>query len=239
MPQGENRRQRRRHVAKQRAFDARYSVLFTSILLLVVLLPYLAPMQRLITPVFFLALMFGVLVTIRVEKTRFRIAISLGLVAFAFHFLALFLVREGGAEPVALMVIALTLYTAFLGASIRAMLERIFTEKQVTMEVIKGGVAVYFLLGILWAFVYEIIYALDPNAIMESGAHEQFTDIFYFSFVTMTTLGYGDILPVSKTARVAAILESTFGPLYLAIFVARLVGLYSSQAPENDPESDA
>ena len=87
-------------------------------------------------------------------------------------------------------------------------------------------------MGIMWSFLYEIVLAVDTGAIRGLAAHEQFTDIFYFSFTTLTTLGYGDIVPVSKAARVLTILESTFGPLYLVIFVARLVGMHTRRPHE-------
>ena len=90
----------------------------------------------------------------------------------------------------------------------------------------------YFLMGIVWALLYELVLAVDPAAISLPTDHVQFGDISYFSFTTLTTLGYGDILPVTSAARILTILESTFGPLYLAIFVARLVGLHTTSRSE-------
>ena len=96
----------------------------------------------------------------------------------------------------------------------------------ITFHRIQGAVAAYLLLGILWANAYALLAHLRPGAfsgpLSPADGPRAF---FYFSFVTLTTVGYGDVLPVHPAARSLAMLEAVTGPLYLAILVARLVSL--------------
>jgi hypothetical protein len=108
---------------------------------------------------------------------------------------------------------------------------------RVTRDRIAAAICVYLLLGAVWAQAYTIMEVLHPgsfvlnNALIgaESGIRYRAFDAFYFSFVTLTTLGYGDITPVHHVARAFATLEAVVGPLYLAILIARLVGLHIAQ----------
>jgi len=96
----------------------------------------------------------------------------------------------------------------------------------ITFHRIQGAVAAYLLLGIIWAYADSLVALLRPGAF--SGAISPGDGPrawFYFSFVTLTTVGYGDVLPVHPAARSLAILEAVTGPLYLAILVARLVSV--------------
>lgn len=116
-----------------------------------------------------------------------------------------------------------------LGFLVAMLLRRLFRTKRVTADTLSSAISAYFLLGILWAFVYSMLARLEPGSfrgMQESGA----ADFFYFSFVTLTTLGYGDISPVTDTAQTVAVLEAVVGQLYLAITIARLVGLHIAAA---------
>ncbi len=86
-------------------------------------------------------------------------------------------------------------------------------------------------MGLTWVSCYFLIYMLQPEAFLVDQAHNpdgifQFVDFVYFSFVTLTTLGCGEITPVSAQARSLAMMEAVSGVLYIAVLVARLVGLY-------------
>ena len=108
----------------------------------------------------------------------------------------------------------------------------------VTFHRINGAVAAYLLLGIIWAHAYALVALLAPGAFAgpvspSDGPHA----FFYFSFVTLTTLGYGDVLPVHAAARSLAALEAVTGPLYLAILIARLVS--AAGPPARSPKASA
>ena len=119
----------------------------------------------------------------------------------------------------------------FIGTTVYLMLKQIFlTEKQVTKDTLQGGIVVYFFLGIFWAITYSIIYSLNPTSFAFTRAEQDSSlPSIYFSFITLTTLGYGDIVPVSDLARLSVNLEAIVGTMYPAIYIGRLVGLYTAQ----------
>jgi hypothetical protein len=110
-------------------------------------------------------------------------------------------------------------------------LMQVFREGPITIHRIAGAVAVYLLIGLMWAFVYQFIALQSPAAFKLPAAPETYTaetlqaNLLYFSFVTLTTLGYGDILAVHPSARMLVMLEALTGQLFPAILLARLVSL--------------
>jgi hypothetical protein len=117
----------------------------------------------------------------------------------------------------------------FLALNGGGVLAKVLRGGRVTPHRIQGAIAVYLLLGLTCAFGYSLIELLEPGsfqlppAVAADGA--RMGDFVYFSFVTLTSLGYGDVQPASSSARTLAILEALAGQLYLAILVARLVAL--------------
>lgn len=111
----------------------------------------------------------------------------------------------------------------------------VIDEVRVTPDTIAGGIAIYLLIGVGWVLAYSAIEYLEPGSYLVGGRLLQeihpehpvrFPEFMYFSFVTMTTLGYGDIVPTNPPARAIAAGEAVVGQLYIAVFVARLVGLH-------------
>ena len=140
---------------------------------------------------------------------------------------------------------------AFLFASTLAMLAFLLTAAGVAMKQIAfddklsgnrivGAICVYLMLGVIWALMYSLLEALVPGSF--AGLTENATDSgwdpdwVYFSFVTLTTLGYGDILPLSFSARSLAYFEAIVGQFYLAVLVAGLVGAYLSERQDRVPK---
>ena len=95
----------------------------------------------------------------------------------------------------------------------------------ITARRIQGAIAVYLLLGFIWAEVYELVALWHPGAFTGSVGGSGSLPWAYYSFVTLTTMGYGDIMPVHPLARAFAVLEALTGQLYLTIMLARLVSL--------------
>ena len=121
-------------------------------------------------------------------------------------------------------------YGIFMILAIIFLSSLIFREKKVDINIINGGISIFLLLAFLWFNFYSIILAFDPNAFKGlSSELEQQYQIFYFSFTTITTLGYGDITPVNKFAMSLANAQAIVGLMYPAIFIARLVSLYTTQ----------
>ena len=115
-----------------------------------------------------------------------------------------------------------------LGIPILLIQRETFLARSVTSDTLKGGIAAYLLLGLLWGIVYDLIYSFDPAAFGGVALEQNQGDLLHFSFTTLTTLGYGDIHPISGIARVAADLEAVVGVLYPSILIARLVSLYET-----------
>jgi hypothetical protein len=129
------------------------------------------------------------------------------------------------------------LSAAFLVYAIVIIVRWLFAARRVTVNMICASLCVYLLLGVLWSLGYSLLeiaepasFAFPPSA-PQSGPRmrfggEQMATALYYSFVTLSTVGYGDITPVTAAARMLSVLESITGQLYLAVLVARLVGLH-------------
>ncbi len=114
---------------------------------------------------------------------------------------------------------------AFYGAIGAALLARAFRPGRVTVHRILGAAAVYVLLAVAWGTAYELLLVLRPGAVRAAGGVASLDDAMWLSFITITTTGYGDVLPVSPLARSLAALEAMVGVLFPAIFISRLVSL--------------
>ena len=125
-----------------------------------------------------------------------------------------------------LSIITFSLYSIFLSMAIIFMTIKIFNSKKVTGDTVKGGISIYLMIGILWYMFYELILLLDVDAFSIQIENLETYKLVYFSYTTLTTLGYGDISPLNKLAMALANLEAIIGQMYPAIFIARLVTLY-------------
>ena len=103
----------------------------------------------------------------------------------------------------------------------------------VTQAHLYTAVNIYLLLGLLWATLYLAIDAIYPGSIqMGSRPAERDTELLYFSLITLSTIGYGDIVPLSGEARMLSALEGVTGVLYIAVTVAILVGRFERKLPD-------
>ena len=110
---------------------------------------------------------------------------------------------------------------------------RVLKDKKVTSDTLYGAICVYILIGVTWSFFYVLLETNSHNAFHINPVNNldkifNWHDLSYYSFVTLTTLGYGDITPVTPIARALAYLEAIVGQVYLTIIIARLVALYIS-----------
>ena len=205
--------------------------IFSALLLIVVfVLPPLLPPGAGRTVVgdvaYALLLLTGVL-ALSERGLAWRLLMSAAVVAVAV-FLASWVV------PVAPPVIDLTSLLSLVLLLV-VVLGQTFRQGPVTFHRIQGGIAAYLLLGVIWAQAFGFVEMLRPGAF--SGP----TDVIpgprgwvYLSFITLTTVGYGDIVPVHPAARSLAMLEAVTGPLYVAILLARLVSLAVAPGASRD-----
>ena len=135
-------------------------------------------------------------------------------------------------EYSALQVVGYLCGAAFIFFTIVQMLIFIYSHKEVTRDLIVGAAVVYLLMAIMWTFIFTVVDTLHPGSFnVPQGQDIQDAQHFiYYSFVTLTTLGYGDITPVTRLARSLSTLEAVIGQLYLVVQVAWLVGVYVSQS---------
>jgi hypothetical protein len=164
-----------------------------------------------------IAIFVGSLLSVRHRKALFWFGVLLMVPAIVFQLLgslstSLELLRAGLA------------ITAFLFIAV-AFLTRILSYSKVTGASVSGSLCVYFIFGIVWAIAYATIERLTPGSFkgLDQGG-DLLEQLIYFSYVTLTTLGYGDITPVQPVAETLAMVEAVLGQLFLVGLVAFLVG---------------
>lgn len=230
----------------RRLLRGRYGHLLGALLLLLVLAPILTDhwgRQWALDILISLVVLAGVFAASRHRWTRFlgMVLIALNLVA---HELA---ALDPTQQFVYLLHYGLT--AALLSYAARTLLAAIFHDSRVTIETIKASLCIYLLLGLIWVYFFVIVDTLGPGSIsLELGPEshrvghvvikEMFPQILYFSYSTLTTLGYGDIIPRSNATQVLCYLEAITGQIYLTVLVARLVGLHISQTIDSASSDD-
>jgi hypothetical protein len=134
--------------------------------------------------------------------------------------------------------------TAFFGFVVACFVRFILRAQQVNANVLCTGLSGYLLLGLLWMPLYVMVGRINPAAFnLPAGPGGGTTlsgfNAFYFSFMTLSTVGYGDITPVSKGARMLAIMEAIAGLFYVAVLISRLVAIYTSYQPPANTDADS
>lgn len=137
----------------------------------------------------------------------------------------------------------LILFFVYIGVAI---LGNVFRNERVTLDKINAALCSYLLLGMVWSFIFSLLELVVPGSFhLPPGSHvagaddvylaSGFRNALYFSFVTLTTLGYGDITPASRLAQNLCAMEAVMGQVYMTVLVARLVGLEISHASVRRP----
>src|SRR5260370_9427282 len=183
-----------------------------------------------VSVLFSLVLLAGVLA---VEDSKYVFAIALGLAipAIAGRWINHF---RPDLVPPAFFLVAGLFLIAFVVARL---LRFVLRAPSVTVQVLCASISAYLMLGLMWTMAYWLVDQLTPGGAFSFNTNagtrsmDGFTG-FYFSFITLSTVGYGDITPVSRIARWLAAMEAMTGLLYVAVLIARLVSLYS--LPKSD-----
>ena len=204
----------------------RYAYLLATLAVLIVARPFLPDLGRNLV----LAMLgFSLVMAAVTSATRqYQVWVGVAMTA-AIIFFSVFPQQPGRFGGSVLSPGLGVVYWAFTGFLI---LRRILVHTtKVTSDTINGAICVYLLMGLGWAHGYALLEALDPGSFrlegpagLGPGIHA-FEHFIGFSFITLTTVGYGNMIPLTARAEAVAVAEAISGQLYLAVLLARLVGM--------------
>jgi Ion channel len=223
-------------------WPGRFTVLLLTIMLLLVSQPMFSQhdfAQNLATAAMSLVLL-SALYSIRAARFYFATALLLIVPALGSR-LALLLTSSPAIETLGAITSCL-----FLAVIVIALVTRLFIVKSVTLDTISAGICAYLLMAIAFAYAFAAVELQNPNSFSATLFQKQSSSIaplmaslhnfIYYSFVCLTTTGFGDIAPLSEGARSLSVMESVFGQLYVAILIARLVSLEVAQSMMKERE---
>ena len=208
---------------------SRFSYLFATLISLIVLFPYLAKtglstvIFRLLSALTFVAAVYAV----SDKRAQWITGLFLALPTAILN--TWFTVHPGSSS---LAVISLVSTLMFLSFTLITLLRAVLRAETVTRDTIYGALSVYLLMAFVWGIAYLLLETLQPGGLsMDIARHPNhkvdWFDCMFYSFVTLTSLGYGDMVPISPQCRSLSVLEAASGIMYVAVLVARLVGLYA------------
>ena len=218
--------------------QGKFFYVFVCQILLLVLFPYLKQSGLLLVLFRLLgavALVSGVC-AVSDKRAQWITALALAVPAVALNTVLAF-------RPDPQIVVAVLIFTIlFLVLTLVSLLRAVVRADRVTHDTIYGALSVYLLMAIAWAAAYSLLVTIHPDAIvMDAARHPNhsmdWADCVFFSFVTLTSQGNGDIVAMTAQARSLSILEAVSGTMYVAVLVARLVGLYSSGKSQVNPQA--
>lgn len=220
-----------------RFLSGRFSALLIAFFLLFLLEIFFAdhPLMRYVIPAFLLVTLLASISAFSDHKIVSSIATVLGLTAVV--------LRWGTyvSDNYALLLISGSIGVLFFAFIAVLILAAVLRDQTVTGDTISGALCVYFLIAMMWALLFALMDRVHPGSFQITTGekidmdpkypHSLSVAIFiYFSLITLSTVGYGDIVPLTSSARGLAALEGIVGQFYLAVLVARLVGLYTARS---------
>ena len=207
----------------------RYGSLLVALLLLMLLQPTAdtAIGKGLLETLFIATLLTG-LRAIGVNKGLFRFEVILLAASLVLN------IAGGLSGNENLFFIGIAGRALFMTLVSLAILSNLFRSQKVTSDSLAGAVCIYLMIALIWGYLFLLIEALVPGSFsftqggqaMDLWLSREFYPFFYYSLITMTTVGFGDMLPITTVARTLTTVEAIVGQVYLTILVARLVGMY-------------
>lgn len=212
-----------------RLFTGNYNILLTLLLLLFIFRPYnQGIIYTGVWKVFFIiALLEANFTCNHSRKVTWIIAIlAIPIIALTWTYLLY-------ESPAAFAWMAL-LTAIFLSICTVSIIYDVLTRTEVNLETLRGVISAYFLAAFVFGYIYLCIEYFDPGTMLIQSKKAPpfpevgyFSDMLYYSFTTLLTIGYGDIVPVKQWGETTSILEGIIGQFYIAILVARIVTIYS------------
>jgi voltage-gated potassium channel Kch len=173
--------------------------------------------------------LFGIYAVSQTKRTV-SIGLALGLPWFVISWIDILI----SPLPQIVILFSSLLLILFLAFTAITILLFILRSKEISGDILYGAVCIYFLIGGTWSSIYMLLEKIEPGSIINNvSGIINLSDLLYFSYITLTTLGYGEIIPVTAAARSLAIIEAIVGVMYIAIIISRLVGLFIAKSLKN------
>ena len=219
------------HLPFTRLRIGRFLFLLISITLMFTLRPFLESFIgiRVLVDIFATLILLSGIYAANSNKRVFRIALLIAFPALIAHWSNYFVKAHSS-------FLASEICSGFFYAfMVVIILNYLFKEKEITVDTIAGAICAYFLIGLMWSSVFAILEFAQPGSFkIPPGLQAESFSFTYYSYVTLTTLGYGDITPISSQARSLSFLEAIVGQIYLATLVAKLVSINILQSMEKE-----
>jgi len=210
----------------------RFSFLLVSIVLFLILRPFVEDFVRIsfLMEIFISAILLSGIYAVSEDRISLVFALVTGLPALFMNWsFQIF-------EIPSLLVIHHICSALFFATATIVIVRHLMNQKVVTVDLIWGAVCGYFFIGFMWSAIFSLLEGICPGSFKLGGQVVPDIDSFiYFSFVTLATLGYGDIVPLTEQAQSLAIVETVMGQMYLAVNIAALVAIRISQSRNKDP----
>ncbi|MEL7034672.1 MAG: ion channel [Cyanobacteria bacterium J06592_8] len=226
-------------LSRENLAKTKYTRLLSVLIFLLVSSPFLyqSKLGAIIGGITFLSTVLVIISTFHLKSISLKVNILLAILSFSCETLARSNLINTENEKF-FFLCGRIIDIVFISLAIYVICKRIVNDNKVGSDTIKGGICVYLLIGILWAFLYEVFFLTNSDSFSENILYKQeinydLKPFLYYSFTTLTTLGYGDIVPQTYVAMMFSNLEAIVGQLYPAIIIARLVGLYTAEEMSN------
>jgi voltage-gated potassium channel len=224
----------------RRNWPGRYTLLLFLVLLMIIVGPIFAG-HRLaegLASVSISLVLLAALYTLNLSRAYFTVGLLVMVPTFVTRW-ALAFHRSPELE-----VFSALFASAFIFITVVGLVRELFSVKRVTLDTISAAICAYLLMALVWGFLFAVVAIEHPGSFSRdlfvrapasnSPIAMSMHNFFYYSFVCLTTTGYGDITPTSDIARALSVLESVTGQMYLAILIARLVSLEVAQSMLGD-----
>ena len=209
----------------------RFSFLLISIVLFMILRPFVEDLVGLsfLMEIFVTAILLSGIYAVSEDRVTLILALLTGLPALFTNWSFQLL------KTPSLLLIHHIWAGLFFAVATIIIIRHLINQKVITTDLIWGAVCGYFLLGFMWGDIFSLLETLQPGSFNLGEGVPDIDSLIYFSFVTLATLGYGDIVPLTKQAQSLAIIEAVMGQMYLAVNIAALVAIRISQSRSKDP----
>jgi hypothetical protein len=208
----------------------KFRLLLASLLFFLVVFPFITDgHNRIILTLFLSGILLATLYFIHVKHGHFYFSLSLNLLSIIMLWGASF------TQSSWMLVAGYGFMLGYLTIVLFIIVRAILAENMITTDLIYGAISGYLLVGIVFGLIFFLLEHAFPGSIVMTTQLNETTgkdltfilsDTIYFSFTSLTTLGFGDFVPISNPARNISYLEAVVGQIYLTVFIARLVGLH-------------